>query len=69
MKINKAFKFRIYPNSQQKQFLAQSFGCARFIYNRFLRQRIDYYVANAKGLNYFDNSAALTQLKKEPEFE
>ena len=27
MKINKAFKFIIYPNSQQKQFLAQSFGC------------------------------------------
>jgi len=69
MKINKAFKFRIYSNSQQKQFLAQSFGCARFVYNRFLRQRIDYYVANAKGLNYFDNSAALTQLKKESEFE
>ena len=69
MKINKAFKFRIYPNSQQKQFLAQSFGCARFVYNRFLRQRIDYYAENAKGLNYFDNSTALTQLKKQPEFE
>jgi len=69
MKINKAFKFRIYPNSQQKQFLAQSFGCARFVYNHFLRQRIDYYAENAKGLNYFNNSAALTLLKKEPEFE
>jgi putative transposase len=69
MKINKAFKFRIYPDDTQKQFLAQSFGCARFVFNYFLRQRIDYYVANAKGLNYFDNSAALTQLKKESEFE
>lgn len=69
MKLNKAFKFRIYPNSQQIQFLAQSFGCARFVYNRFLRQRIDYYAENAKGLNYFNNSAALTLLKKEPEFE
>jgi len=69
MKTNKAFKFRIYPNNQQKQYLAQSFGCARFVYNRFLRQRIDYYAANAKGLNYFDNSVALTQLKKQPEFE
>jgi putative transposase len=69
MKINKAFKFRIYSNSQQKQFLAQSFGCARFIYNRFLRQRIDYYAENSKGLTYHNNALALTQLKKLPEFE
>ncbi|PIS21875.1 transposase, partial [candidate division WWE3 bacterium CG08_land_8_20_14_0_20_41_15] len=36
MKINKALQFRIYPNNMQKQFLAQSFGCARFVYNHFL---------------------------------
>jgi len=69
MNINKAFKFRIYPNNTQKQFLAQSFGCARFIYNRFLRQRIDYYAETGKGLTYPDNANALTQLKKLPEFE
>ncbi len=69
MKINKAFKFRIYPDDTQKQFFAQSFGCARFVYNYFLRQRIDYYTANAKGLSYFDNSSALTQMKKQSEFE
>jgi putative transposase len=69
MKINKAFKFRIYPNSQQKQFLAQSFGCARFVYNHFLRQRIDYYAQTGKGLTYHNNALALTQLKKQPEFE
>ncbi|MDD1469678.1 transposase, partial [Dolichospermum sp. ST_sed5] len=67
MKINKAFKFRLYPNSQQKQFLAQSFGCARFVYNHFLRQRIDYYAETA--LTYHNNALALTQLKKQPEFE
>ena len=65
MKINN--KFRLYPNDQQKQFLAQSFGCARFVYNHFLRQRIDYYTG--KGLTYHNNALALTQLKKQPEFE
>ena len=69
MKTNKAFKFRIYPNQQQEQFLAQSFGCARFVFNYFLRQRIDFYAENSKGLTYFNNAAALTQLKKLPEFE
>jgi len=69
MIINKAFKFRLYPDAQQKVFLAQSFGCARFVFNYFLRQRIDHYATTGTGLNYFHNSAALTQLKKLPEFE
>jgi len=69
MKINKAFKFRLYPNDQQIQFLAQSFGCARFAYNYFLRQRIDYYAETGKGLTYHNNALALTQLKKQSELE
>jgi putative transposase len=69
MKINKAFKFRVYPNTQQVQYLAQSFGCARFVYNYFLRQRIDYYAETGKGLTYHDSALALTQLKKQPEYD
>jgi len=68
MKIHKAYKFRIYPNNEQIQFLVQSFGCVRFVYNYFLQQRISYYAENSKGLSYNDNSAALTQLKKQEEY-
>ena len=32
----KAYKFRMYPNSYQKQLLNKTFGCVRFIYNYFL---------------------------------
>ena len=32
----KAYKFRLYPNSYQKQFLSKTFGCVRLIYNHFL---------------------------------
>ena len=32
----KAYKFRLYPNSYQKQFLSKTFGCVRFIYKHFL---------------------------------
>ena len=32
----KAYKFRLYPNSYQKQLLTKTFGCVRFIYNYFL---------------------------------
>jgi len=36
MQINKAYKFRIYPNQEQEQFFAHHFGCVRFVYNRML---------------------------------
>ena len=32
----KAYKFRLYPNSYQKQLLSKTFGCVRLIYNHFL---------------------------------
>ena len=73
MIVNKAFKFRIYPNQEQEQELAKQFGSARFVYNHFLRQRIDFYAQHKsekkQGLNFFDTSKMLTELKKQPEFE
>ncbi|MCL2816063.1 MAG: helix-turn-helix domain-containing protein [Oscillospiraceae bacterium] len=30
---NKAFKYRIYPNTEQEILLTKTFGCVRFIYN------------------------------------
>lgn len=42
-KANKAFKFRIYPNSEQRTLFAKTFGCVRFIYNRMLDDKIKHY--------------------------
>ena len=39
----RAYKYRIYPNLEQKIFFAKTFGCTRFIYNQMLADRIDYY--------------------------
>lgn len=41
--MNKAFKFRIYPNSEQEVLIAKTFGCVRFIYNKMLGDKIEYY--------------------------
>lgn len=73
MMINRAFKFRIYPNQAQQASLASQFGCSRFVYNYFLRARMDYYREHEtdegkKGLTYHDNALALTQLKKLPDY-
>lgn len=73
MKMNKAYKFRIYPTKKQEDILAQSFGSCRFVYNHFLRQRIDFYTTNKgkekQGLTYCDTAKMLTKLKKQEEFE
>ena len=48
---NKAYKFRIYPNEEQKVLFAKTFGCVRFIYNQMLADKIEYYKETKKKLN------------------
>jgi len=48
--MNKAYRFRIYPNDEQKVLLAKTFGCVRFIYNRMLAEKQAYYEQTGKTL-------------------
>ena len=34
--IRKAYKYRIYPNKEQREYFAKVFGCVRFFYNKSL---------------------------------
>ena len=63
--VNKAFKFRIYPNKAQQELISKTIGCSRFVFNRFLAEWNDSYKDTGKGLTYNSCSAKLTQLKKE----
>ena len=40
MKIMKAYKFRLYPNIDQKILINKTIGCTRFIYNYMLEKKI-----------------------------
>ena len=55
-----AYKYRLYPNKEQQAYFAKCFGCVRFIYNRMLSDKIDYYKETKQKLN---NTPA--QYKKE----
>lgn len=39
--MNRAFEIRLYPNTEQKQKLNQTFGACRFVYNctLYLKQK------------------------------
>ena len=49
--MNKAYRYRLYPTTEQKIMFAKTFGCARFIYNKMLADRLDYYKETGKKLN------------------
>lgn len=63
--MEKAYKFRIYPNKTQEILIQKTFGCVRFVYNYFLDKRIKAYETNKTTLAYGKCSSELTKLKQE----
>ncbi len=61
----KAYKYRIYPNSEQKIQIAKTFGCCRFVYNRTLAYRKEAYEKEKKSVSKTDcNNFCSRELKK-----
>ena len=60
---NKAYKFRLYPTKEQEIMFVKTFGCVRFIYNKMLADKIEFYKETKQKLN---NTPA--QYKKEFEW-
>lgn len=50
----KAYKYRIYPNNEQKMQIAKTFGCCRFVYNQTLAYRKDVYEQEKKSISKTD---------------
>ena len=46
-----AYKYRIYPNTEQKIFFAKCFGCVRFFYNKSLSDMSEIYKSTGKFKN------------------
>lgn len=54
--IQKTYKFRLYPNKEQEQTLANYFGCVRFVYNHFFAKRKEQYEQAKKSSNYYEQA-------------
>ena len=44
----KTYKYRLYPNLEQREYLVKTFGCTRFIYNKMLADVNDNITMNRK---------------------
>ena len=63
--MEKAYKFRMYPNKKQQELINKTFGCCRFVYNKYLAKRIEVYKNDKETFTYKQCSSDLTNLKKE----
>jgi putative transposase len=69
LKQNKAYKFRIYPNKEQRQLIEQTFGCTRFLWNQVLAYKIDYYKSTGKTYSKFESINDIKEIKMIEDFK
>ena len=61
----KAYKYRVYPNNEQKTQIAKTFGNCRFVYNQTLAYRKEAYEKEKKSISKTDcNNYCNRELKK-----
>jgi len=61
----KSFKYRIYPNKEQRVLLEKHFGCTRFIWNWALGKKMKTYQQTKKNVSRYDLQAELPKMKKD----
>ena len=68
MVANRAYKFRIYPNDEQKILFAKTFGCVRMVYNHWLDRKIRQYEENKTNVTYTICAKEMAAMKKTEEY-
>lgn len=66
--VNKAYKFKLLPNEDQKRKLDQHFGCVRFVYNYLLSVQKDRLQSGKPVLKRSEMQKELVLLKKKSEY-
>ena len=64
----KAYKYRIYPNSEQRVLIEKHFGCSRFVFNWALALQKRYYAMFGKSLSRSKMQSHLVKKKKNAQF-
>ena len=62
--VIKGYKFRIYPNEEQKEKIEKTFGACRYVYNGMLAYRQHRYNDFGERYSKFDLFKKLTEIKK-----
>lgn len=64
----RAYRYKLYPNEEQKVLIAKHLGSCRFIYNYALAKKVKAYQVDGTNLSRFDIQADLPNMKKFDEY-
>ena len=64
--MERGFKYRIYPNESQRDQIARTLGCCRFVYNRALDVKKSAYAKTGKTVSWAELSRMLPAWKRDP---
>jgi len=62
--MEKAYRYRFYPTTEQEQILRQTIGCVRLVFNKALAARTEAWYERQQRIDYAQTSTMLTQWKK-----
>jgi putative transposase len=67
--MEKAYRYRLYPTTEQERLLRQTMGCVRLVYNKALAARTEAWYERQERVDYVLTSSMLTGWKKQEELD
>jgi putative transposase len=67
--MQKAYRYRFYPTTEQESLLRRTMGCVRLVYNKALNARTSGWYERQERIDYVQTSTMLTGWKKEEDLD
>jgi len=67
--MQKAYRYRFYPTTEQESLLRRTMGCARLVYNKALAARTDAWYERQERIDFVKTSSMLTSWKKQEDLD
>jgi putative transposase len=67
--MEKAYRYRFYPTTEQESLLHRTMGCARLVYNKALAARTEAWYERQERVGYSQTSSMLTSWKQEEDLD
>jgi putative transposase len=67
--MEKAYRYRFYPTTEQESLLRRTMGCARLVYNKALAARTEAWYERQERVGYSQTSSMLTSWKQQEDLE
>jgi putative transposase len=67
--MQKAYRYRFYPTTEQESLLRRTMGCVRLVYNKALDARTSGWYERSERIDFVQTSAMLTDWKKQEDLD